>query len=326
MTCISDRRNRPLVLYHAVSSYQLLEVMLHRMLVHAGARAVLVLPDFITGKYPQVRRLVARQWFDKVVLFPYLRIPHREEAAVRADVCRAAERLLPYAVTDFSEIYVAGAHFYFSLYLLAQGVPFTMFEDAAGMLSRPEVLYDALRVQFPEHAEIARRHGLFDGENPLVRQVICLKAAQRRDVSAASYRDFSVEDALERLSPAKRRRLIRFFLRRRIRTDAQAILLTQRFASLGMMSEGQQRRLYERLRDGELRGIRLLIKKHPDDTLDYADIFPDAEQICPVFPSELLPYVFVRRPAVVYSFDSTGCANLRRHFLVKTVRRESYAE
>ncbi|MFR1435098.1 MAG: hypothetical protein ACLSS9_07620 [Acutalibacteraceae bacterium] len=325
MTRISDRRKRPLVLYHAVSSFQLLEVMLHRMLVHENARAVLVLPDFITEKYPQVCRLAARQWFDTVVLFPYLRIPHGEEAAVRADVCRAAERLLPYALTDFSQIYVAGAHFYFSLYLLANGVPFAMFEDAAGMLSRPEVLYEALRVQYPQHAEIARRHGLFDGENPLIRQVICLKEAQRRDVSAAKYRNFSVEDALEQLPEPKRRRLIRFFLRRRIRTGAQAILLTQRFASLGMMSEQQQRRLYERLRDGELKGQRLLIKRHPDDTLDYAAIFPDAEQIRAVFPSELLPYVFIRKPAVVYSFDSTGCANLRRHFTVKTVRRELYA-
>lgn len=70
MTRISDRRKRPLVLYHAVSSFQLLEVMLHRMLVHENARAVLVLPDFITEKYPQVCRLAARQWFDTVVLFP----------------------------------------------------------------------------------------------------------------------------------------------------------------------------------------------------------------------------------------------------------------
>ena len=38
------------VLYHAVSSYQLLEVMLHRLLVYPGRRAALVLPDFIQEK------------------------------------------------------------------------------------------------------------------------------------------------------------------------------------------------------------------------------------------------------------------------------------
>ena len=41
------------VLYHAISSYQLLEVMLHRLLFHPENRAVLLLPDFIVEKYPQ---------------------------------------------------------------------------------------------------------------------------------------------------------------------------------------------------------------------------------------------------------------------------------
>ena len=42
------------VLYHAVSSYQLLEVLLHRWLFHGEQGAALVLPDFIVEKYPPV--------------------------------------------------------------------------------------------------------------------------------------------------------------------------------------------------------------------------------------------------------------------------------
>ncbi len=48
------------VLYHAVSSYQLLEAMLHRRLFHREERATLLLPDFIVGKYPQWQRLERR--------------------------------------------------------------------------------------------------------------------------------------------------------------------------------------------------------------------------------------------------------------------------
>ena len=42
-------KNRPgrMVLYHAVSSYQLLEVILHRQTYHREEKAVLLLPDFI---------------------------------------------------------------------------------------------------------------------------------------------------------------------------------------------------------------------------------------------------------------------------------------
>ena len=48
------------VLYHAISSYQLLEVMLHRHLFHPSDHAALLLPDFITDKYPQWPSLAAQ--------------------------------------------------------------------------------------------------------------------------------------------------------------------------------------------------------------------------------------------------------------------------
>ena len=63
------------VLYHAVSSYQLLEVLLHRWLFHVEQGSALVLPDFIVEKYPQWQRLEVRVFFHQLALFPYLRIP-----------------------------------------------------------------------------------------------------------------------------------------------------------------------------------------------------------------------------------------------------------
>lgn len=313
MRFISDKKsNRPMVLYHAVSSYQLLEVMLHRMLFHAKEKAVLLLPDFITGKYPQYKKLSGKNFFDRVYLFPYLYIPHREEALVTEDVSRCYRQTVPYDIRSFSDIYVAGAHFYFTLYLIQQEISFTFFEDAAGILERPEILYRALAAKFPIHAEIACRHGLFDGKNPYVRHIIC-------------HQNFSVEKALDGLNEKSRRRLIRFFIKRRIRTGAAAILLTQHFADLGIMEQEEQTRLYRNLRDRELRNISLIIKKHPDDTLDYKKIFPEAEVIRETFPAELLPYVFRQKPEFIYTFDSTGCENLKEHFTIIKVGRERYA-
>ena len=81
------------VLYHAVSSYQLLEVLLHRWLFHGEQGAALVLPDFIVEKYPQWQRLEGRGFFDQVALFPYLRIPHGEEGQVTAQALSAYDAL-----------------------------------------------------------------------------------------------------------------------------------------------------------------------------------------------------------------------------------------
>lgn len=306
--------SRPRVLYHAISSYQLLEVLLHRLHVHPDAYALLILPDFITDKYPRYTRL--RRFFDRVVLFPYTRIPHGNEAQIRADTARFARLLLPEGPDAFSAVYVAGAHFYFSLYLLESGVPFTMFEDAAGMLSRAEELRAALAAKFPLHAELAAKYGLLDGSHPGIGRVICLKRAQTRELVGTRVVDFSVEQALEGLSSKTRKRVIRLFLRRKIRTGAEAVLLTQQFSNQGVLGEKEQLRLYAGLRDGPLRGMRLLIKKHPDDPLSYEKVFPGAEVIRAAFPAELLPYVFKRKPERVYAWDSTACENLRDHFVI----------
>ena len=67
-----------------------------------------------------------------------------------------------------------------------------------------------------------------------------------------------------------------------------------------------------------------MIKPHPDDTLDYGEIFPDAEIIRKTFPSELLPYVFRKKPEVVYTFDSTGCENLQESFSIRRIGRWQY--
>lgn len=317
-------RARGSVLYHAVSSYQLLAVMLHRLTVHPGRRAVLILPDFITQKYPQY--LALRQFFDDVCLFPYLLIPHGDERQVFADVERLCRERLPARIDSFSHIYVAGAHFYFTLYLIRHAVPFVMMEDAAGMISRPDDLYRPLLKKFPLHAQIARKYGLFDGTNDCIRQILCLKSAQTADVSHKKFIDFCPEDLLSGLPEAEQRRIIRFFVREPIPTAAQAVLLTQHFANLGIMTPGEQERLYRGLAAHTLCDLRLIIKPHPDDTLDYAGIFPGAQIIRQIFPSELLPYVLCPKPEYLYAFDSAGCENLKKHFIIRRIERDKQDE
>lgn len=308
------------VLYHAVSSYQLLEVMLHRMTVHPHAVAVLLLPDFITAKYPQYRKLVQKGFFNQVYLFPYLRIPHTDETQIQKDVSRFYEECVPWDLRSFQEIYVAGAHFYFSLLLISREIPFTFFEDAAGMLSRAEELYHNLLVNYPLHAAIAQKYGLFDGSHPLIRRILCLKKAQADPLLSDKVQDFTVQKALLKLSSQTRRRLIHFFVKRRYWTRAEGILLTQHFSNLGIMTREEQVRLYQDLANGPLKNRRLLIKPHPDDTLDYTAIFPGTRVIRQIFPAELLPYIFVGKPPqTLYTVNSTGCENLQDFFNIKKI-------
>lgn len=311
------------VLYHAVSSYQLLEAVLHRLRFHPGDPAVLLLPDFIAEKYPKYRRLAERGFFQEVRLFPYLRVPHRSEEEVFAEAAQACRKALPCPLTDFSRVYVAGAHFYFTLCLIQAGIPFTFFEDAAGMLTRAGELEDNLARRYPLHAAIAAKYGLFDGSCPLAREIVCLKSAQRGPLPPHCA-DFSVELALEELSPRLRKKLVRLFLPHPLCSRAEAILLTQHLANLGAATWEGQRRLYQRLARGPLKGVRLLVKPHPDDGMDYREIFPKARVLRQVFPAELLPYAFLVGPRVVYTLDSTSCENLKRHFIIIQLGRDHH--
>lgn len=304
------------VLYHAVSSYQLLEVMLHRLLVHPGRRAALVLPDFIQEKYPQWKALESQGFFHWVRLFPYLTIPHRGKDQVAADALAAYDALSLPPLEDFAALYIAGAHFYFSLCPLERGLPFSLLEDAAGTLCSPQLQAAILARKFPRHAALAQELGLFSGENPLVReQICCVKAQENPAALSEKARDFSVEKALQDISPWQRRKVVRFFLPGKIRTQADTILLTQQFSGLGLLTEAQQLSLYRQLGEGLFRERSLLVKKHPDDRLSYEEVFPGAQVVERPFPAELLPYVFAgRRPQRVAAFGSSSLANLGEHF------------
>ena len=305
-----------MVLYHAISSYQLLEVMLHRYLNHRKEKAVLILPDFIQDKYPQYRKLESKNFFDRVVLFPYTQIAHEGEDEVFRNVKAACEKEFSCRLSGFHKIYVAGAHFYFSLYLVKMKIPFTFIEDAAGMLSTPEILRKGLEKSYPAQAKIAVKYGLFTGDNPNISSVICLKKAQSKIFPEEGCVDFSVEQALKNLSLWQRTRFRRLFLSKKIRTDAQIIVLTQQFANLGLMTQKEQERIYRQLYEKKLKGYRLLIKAHPDDKTTYQKIFYGAQVIQEIFPSEFLPYVFFKAPQIVCTLTSTSIENLKNFFTI----------
>ena len=129
-------------------------------------------------------------------------------------------------------------------------------------------------------------------------------------------------DPLRALPRGERGRLCRFFLPRPVRTKAQVVLLTQQFSNLGMLGEEQQRALYRSLAEGPLKGVPLLVKKHPDDPLDYQEVFPGAQIVSTPFPAELLPYFFRgRRPRQVWAFGSTALANLGESFQIVDLSR-----
>ena len=299
-------------LYHAISSYQLLCAMTHAR-NNCKGKAILILPDFIVEKYPDYERLVELGFFSEVYLFPYLTIEHNVET-VNEKVIDAYKRIIPYKIRRFDEIYVWGAHFYFSLYLIKYRKKFVFGEDASGMLQRSEELFSNLSQRFPIHAQIMKKNNLHNGMNKYVKYRMCLIPSIKTDMY------FNICDFLEKLSDKDKKAICEFFNVHRIQKPEKgkkvALLLTQQLAGLGAMSEKEQKEVYRMFFDKFLYDYETIyIKKHPDDSVTYFDMFEHVVEISECFPAELIPYIFPNANEVdLYTISSTCYEVIKKYF------------
>lgn len=306
-----------MILYHAISSFHILQCILHHINYTSDEDAVLILPDFIINKYPRYKNLEKLGLFSKVKLLKYMYIPHNKSTVI-SDVSYRYKKDIKYPIEHFDDVYCAGAHFYFSLYLISNNIHFTAFEDACGMLSRAEEMYKTLYNKFPIHAEIANKYKLFSLENSYIKNILCYKNSQKIDVSSDKYINFDSVKELKKLDVNTLNRIISFFIKKKYHAEINdVILLTQHFANLGNMTNEKQEAIYDFILNNKLKNCHVIIKPHPDDTLDYSKKYHNVMVIKEKFPSELLPFVFDHRPQKIVTVSSTGIRLLEKDFKIE---------
>ena len=303
-----------MILYQALSSYQILECIVHRLTFHAGEKAELMLGNYILERMPQYREAATRGFFDRVLLFRYGGYRGDEEKILKEvreeflSVCgRRAE--------EYDKIYAAGIHTWLQVQWARDGISFAMFEDGSGALSRPWILSDIHKKSSPDRQRAVEKYHLYDHTNPVITEKICDIRSQRAGFSDEKAVDFPVLEAFGKLS-GKWKDSIREFFRLPAYEGYQdyVLLLTQQFANLGQLTFPEQILIYQTLFDYFLENRKVLIKPHPDDILYYHRLFPEAEILREVFPAELLPMAFDRLPESICTISSTGINLIRQEF------------
>jgi hypothetical protein len=289
--------------------YQVLEAIVHSERACKGEYNVLLLADFSVKKYHDYRELGT--FFDEVRLFPYRSISNNPETILE-EVENAWQNTVPHEITEFENIYVASAFYYFSLYLIANRIPFHMFEDGGGILSKPKVLYEIIRDVTPVMADIAQTYGLLDGSSEYVLDVICNFSAQSFIADNPKWRNFDPVAEITQLSPETIRKILHFFRLEPIRDIAEsaALVFTQQFANLYTTTLEDQIAIYQVCSDFFLSEQPLIFKPHPDDTVNYASFFPESRTIQGRFPAELMPILLDRVPETSFTVSSTSVRNI----------------
>lgn len=302
------------VLYHCISSYHIIQAMVHRRVNHPEDEAILIVADFTEKKFADLKEMMP-YFFDDLIEIPYRRIGNEPDFVV-SRITEFMDAMLDGIIDHIKEVYVAGAHYSFSLYLMEKDIPFIYMEDGCGILSKPRVSYGIVLNYDKNQADIAQTYGMFDGNNRYVKGIICNEEAQSFQVPFDNIHNFDIVGELMRLPQEFINKVLDFFRVDKIQEDLsdKVIVFTQQFANLGMNDFEEQIVIYQTAVDFFLKGKKLLLKVHPDDIMFYELIFPQAERIKGKFPAELIPVMADKMAETSFTVFSSSVLSIRSGF------------
>ena len=300
-----------MILYDVVSSYHLLNALV-RSCKDEGWK-VLVCSKWLAEKISDMNALLA--FFDKVEVADS---NYRFQKHTTPET-RAYYESLVGSLNSFDEIYVWAAHYSMGVLLSEINIPFIFCEDAAGLLSRPNVIKRIEANHFPSHEykEYKDSLGLYDGQSSLIKNKLCnVKAQSNTFLDNANIIDFDIVTELANL-PAEKRKSIQRVFDADIEIDIPdkaALLLTENLVLLNQASFENQILAYQLIIDFFFPTYSLVIKPHPDDLIYYKRLFPEAEVVRSRFPVEFAPFVFSGKPSCIATVSSTSIFNLQGHY------------
>lgn len=302
-----------MILYHCVSAYHVIQAMVHRRQKFPAEKAVLMLAAFSVNKFADYREL--NNFFDEIILFPYREIAHNTDTIV-SDTAKLYEEHVRYEIWEFDEIYVAAAHYYFSLYLIANHVRFHFMEDGGGILSKPKVSYDIVMKYAPVQANVAQTYGMFDGNSPYVIDRICNVKAQSFPLQYENIVDFDLVTEMQKCGDEYIDMILKFFRVEKTNQDLSdtALVFTQQLANLGIVSFEEQIMIYQLAIDFFLPDKKILFKVHPDDIMYYGYLFPESEILQGRYPAELLPFIAEKMAETSLTVFSSSVLGIRTAF------------
>lgn len=305
-------------IFHAVSVYQLLNVILYKRKYCVEQENCLILRELMLPKILNIKLL--ENEFNKIILY--------DDMWKAKTIATQEKNIVAYFDDLFNreqlslenELLIVGcAHNTFGMYLSIKSINFVFLEDAAGLLSRPYILDDVNARQNNLKYRLIHKYELITGSNPCITGYVCDFLAQ--DVSFDEEKrmkstDLCVVKELSLLSENERNELMSIFIdttKRTLKSDA-LILLTQHFASLRTMSFEEQMSIYQIFIDYYLEGYNIIFKPHPDDVMFYPMLFTDVLVIREKFPAEFLPFIFDEKPSAIATISSTSSFSLRSSF------------
>lgn len=309
-----------MILYYGVTTYHILCCLLHRITFNSEeSNAVLYVSGLNNYANSIKTNLEKLDLFSEIIIFDdsfCLRNNLREynRNSVRQIVANV-EQALEHDLNNITEFNICGDHFPLGIYIINKKIQYNFFEEASGILSRPEILINNVKntneLQYRTSIDMNAY-----GRNDLVKNKFANLSAQKDGFRDERTIDFNVNrilDELNHLDLMKVKMAFGFKETETSRVEGKtALLLTQHFSNLDTMTIEEQENLYSLLVDYYIGDdYEIYIKPHPSDVQGvYKQIFPNAHHIPRQFPSELLTYYIGHEFDLGVTLSSTAFYNL----------------
>lgn len=316
-----------MILYHAVTVYHVLKFAVHKLRFHQNENAILLYPSFFVRKLGGFEK-DQNSIFNKCAAFEWERCPADLEAKeifkrIEVELDTITDGL---NLSDFYEINVCRAAYWFGSWLVYKNRPFQWFEEADGRLSQPEpIMRDDARI-YPMRYELALRYGLYTGCNSCVTKKYVKMSSQLPDFYDPLTVDFDVVQEMNKLSQEQKTLLLDFFdvPRGLSFQPCSALMLTAHFCNLRVLTYEEHALCYQLTSDYYLEGYKLYYKVHPSDLMPYQSFMENVDIVPAHFPSELMTLVLDQPFEVGASVSSTGIYNISSLYKKVLIFNEEY--
>lgn len=304
-----------MVIYHTVTYYHILKSAVHKLRFHPDEDGAILVPIGLERKCSGLLNFTAQDAvFSNVCYYAWHNNPPGGDVELKAKEIDAQleEWFGKDYLSQFSEINICSAAYYFGIWAVEKKLHFHWFEEADGFLSQPHFIQDADRTNNPVRYKIAEELGNYTGDNPCVLSKVVKMSAQLPGFHDDLAVDFDVLREMKLLSKEQQQILLDFFdvPKELSFPHNSALMLTQHFSNMNMLTYEEQALIYQLTCDYYLEGYHLFFKWHPTDITDYPSFMEDVTMISGSFPAELLTLVIQEPLKVCGSIESSGTKNL----------------
>lgn len=295
-----------MILYHAITMYQLECCLVHKIRKFPKEQADILLSVGLPKQ--QVQLLENEHIFKRVGTIACQGDVYKERNSSAKSILKD--------IAGYRDYFIAGYHYGLAMKLVNNGISFNVFEEACGTLSRPQRLYDIVYNLSESWCKKAESLGLIDASSPYIKEILCNIRMQNECYMDIRMKNFDIVEEMKQLNKEEIEKIMNIFGAPEKISIPQnsALILTQHFANLLIMDWEEQKKVYLLLVDYFLPDYYLVFKPHPYDLMYYDEIFSNCKVVRERFPSELLPFIFDNKPNCIATVNSTSIRCLDGHF------------